>query len=244
VLFRSDTNKVTVTIGPTDNITSTVMQAASGTTILLKPGTYHVTATVQFTKDNVTLRSTTGNRDDVILDGNSGGTPLNAANFLPEIVAVAASNVTLSDLTIRYALYHGVHAYAPVDRGITGLRMRNLRVYDCAEQQIKVNSNGGTPLYWVDNGILECSLVEFVDNSVMENQGTYFYTGGIDVHGGWNWIVRGNLFRNIQRNATLMEAAAHFWDKSRGTLIEDNRFENTYRAITLGTNTAPSTTNR
>ncbi|MDB5103934.1 MAG: hypothetical protein JWP91_1623 [Fibrobacteres bacterium] len=240
----TDTHTKTVEAKPGDNLGSIVQQAASGTTILLAPGTYKVAATLQFTKDDVTMRSKSGNRGDVILDGNGGGTPLQASNFIGEIVAVSANNVTLADFTIRYAKYHGVHAYPPGAKNITGVRMRNLRIYDCAEQQIKINSNGSTPSYWVDLGILECSLIEFVDNSVMEPLGDGFYTGGMDVHGGQDWIVRGNTFRNIQRNGALMEHAVHFWSKSRGTLIEGNRFENNFRAIGLGMKTEPTAVDR
>ncbi len=240
----NDPHTVFDTIGPGADLASTVRQAASGTTILLRSGTYRVSSTVLFTTDDVTLRSLSGNRDSVIIDGNTGGMPLQASNFVLEIIQVAASNVTIADLTIRYAGDHGIHAYAPADRGITNLHMRNLHVYDCSEQQIKVNSNGSTPLYWVDDGLLECSLVEFPDNALMELQPGEFYTGGIDVHGGWNWIVRDNVFRNFQRNDTLLEAAVHFWDKSRGTLVEQNLFVDNYRAITFGMNTAPSTTDR
>ncbi len=240
----TDSHTAVLEIGPTDNIVTTVQQAASGTTILLKPGTYKVAATLQFIKDNVTMRSKTGIRGDVILDGNGGGLPLNPANFLGEIIAVAASNITLADFSIRYAKFHGIHAYAPTTRNITQLRMRNMRVFDCSQQQIKINSSGGSPLYWVDEGILECSLVEYVDKTLMQRQSNYFYTGGIDVHGGWNWIIRNNQFRGFYRNDSLLEAAVHFWNKSRGTLVENNLFVDNYRGITFGTNTSHSTTER
>jgi hypothetical protein len=194
----------------------------------------------------VTLRSKSGNRDDVVLDGNRGRLPLQRSNFVPEIIAVSASNVTLADITIRYARDHGIHAYplpnAPAS--VENFLMHNLRVYDCGQQLIKVNSNGQTPPQWVDHGILECSLVEFVDSSVMEDQGSSYYTGGLDVHGGWDWIVRWNQFRNIQREGKLMEHAVHMWNKCRGTLVENNRFENVWRAVGFGMLLTPGTLER
>lgn len=229
---------------PGDDLASITQQAASGTTILLAPGTYKVQAGIQFLKDDITMRSKSGNRNDVILDGNGGGTPLQPSKFLAEIVAISASRITIADLTIRYAKYHAIHAYPPSGKNISDPRMRNLHIHDCGEQQIKVNSNGETPAFWVDRGIVECSLVEFLDNSVMEPFGDTYYTGGMDVHGGLDWIVRGNIFRNFQRNGVLMEHGVHFWNKSRGTLIENNRFENNYRAIGLGMRTDPYTVER
>jgi hypothetical protein len=46
--------------------------------------------------------------------------------------------------------------------------------------------------------------------------------------------VRRNLFRNIQRDGRSMQYAVHFWSESAGTLVENNRFEDNYRAIGFG----------
>ena len=132
----------------------------------------------------------------------------------------------------------------PASGGIVRLLLRNLHVYDAGQQLIKVNSNGLTPPSWVDSSVLECSRIEFRDNSVMEGQGGGYYTGGLDLHGGSGWVVRGNLFRNIQREGKLMEHAVHMWSKSRGAVIEGNRFEDVVRAIGLGMKTAATTLER
>jgi hypothetical protein len=217
-----------------------VDQAAPGTTILLSKGTYPISRTLVFREPDVTLRSKSGNRDDVILDGNQGGLPLRSLNFIPEIIAISASRVTIAGITVRYARDHAIHAYpgpAATDN-MEHLLLHDLHIYDCGQQLIKVNSNGSKAQpRWVDRSILECSLVEFIDNSVMEDHGSYYYTGGLDAHGGMNWILRWNQFRNIQRQGKMMEHAVHFWSKSRGTLIENNRFENVWRAIGFGMQT-------
>jgi hypothetical protein len=230
-----------VDVSPGADLASVVSKAASGTTLLLAPGTYKVPTMIQFTKPDVTLRSKSGKREDVILDGNSASTPLNPANFTTEILSVRASNIALADITIRYARYHAVHVHPASGTSTSGFLMHNVRIYDTGEQLVKVNSNGETNPGWANLGIIECSLLEFVDNSVMEPwEGVGYYTGGIDVHGGENWIVRHNTFRNIQKDAEEMEHAVHFWTKSRGTLVENNRFENVYRAIGFGMKTSPN----
>ena len=225
---------------PGESLPSVVGKAASGTTILLHPGTYKVSSIIQFLKPDVTLRSKTGRREDVILDGNLGGTPLDRTRFVSEIVAVRASGVALADLTIRYAKYHAVHVFPAGSAHINGFLMHNVRVYDTGEQLVKVNSSGGSAPGWADYGVLQCSVLEFVDNSVMEPMGGDFYTGGLDVHGGLDWKVRHNVFRNIQRNGRSMEHAVHFWSRSRGTVVENNRFEDNYRAIGFGMKTSLS----
>src|SRR6185436_11258153 len=92
----SDPHVKTVEVGPTDDFVQAVRGAASGTTVLFKPGTYHVGATLQLAVPDVTLRSTTGKRDDVILDGNLVDAAPTPANFLNETVAVSASGVVIA----------------------------------------------------------------------------------------------------------------------------------------------------
>lgn len=232
-----DPHAASVEVSTAAELAAAVRNAASGTTVIAAPGVYKIAATLQFTKADVTLRSKTGKREDVVLDGNKGGTPLDPAEFLNEVIAVSASGVVIADVTVRYARHHDIHAYAPASGGIARLLLRNLHVYDAGEQLIKVNSNGLSPPAWVDSSVLECSRIEFKDNSVMEAQGDGFYTGGLDLHGGRGWAVRGNLFRNIQREGKLMEHAVHMWSKSRGAVIEGNRFEDVVRAIGLGMKT-------
>jgi hypothetical protein len=234
-----DPHSKTVQLGPGDDLPAAVRAAASGTTLLIAPGTYKVGTTLHFAVDDVTLRSRTGKAADVILDGRTAaGSALDPAGFTPEIIAVSASRITLADLTIEHARYHGIHAYGAADHTVKRLSMRGLRVLDCGEQLIKVNSNGSNPAWYVDSGSLECSWLGFEDNSVMEPMTDGFYTGGIDIHAGQGWILRGNLFRNIQRDGKIMEHAIHMWSKSRGALIEGNRFEDVFRAIGLGMKTA------
>lgn len=229
-----------IEVSPGDDLRNIVLNASKGTTILLNSGTYSIGQTIYMNQDSITLMSKAQHRDSVILDGNGGGTPLNVNNFVPEVVAMRGNGTTLAHVSVCHAQWHGIHAYPPSSStdDIRGIRMYDIRVYDCAEQLIKINSNGdASNLQWVDEGVLECSLIEFVDNSVMSDQGSYFYTGGIDVHGGENWIIRNNTFRNIEREAKLMEHAVHFWSKSRGTLVENNTFINVYRAIGFGMKT-------
>jgi hypothetical protein len=240
----TDPHGVLVDLAPTDNLVAAVENAIAGTTLLLASGTYKLTSTLRFNRPGVTLRSKSGNREDVILDGNKGGIPLDPSAFLNEVIAVSASRVVIADLTIRYARHHDIHAYAGPAGTVNHLLFRNLHVYDAGEQLIKVNSDGKTPPSWVDSSVVECSLIEFKDNTVMEPQGEGFYTGGIDIHGGMGWTIRGNHFRNIQRGGKTMEHAVHMWSKSRDAIIERNRFEDVYRAIGLGMKTAATTLER
>jgi hypothetical protein len=231
----------TITLDPADNLRQHLYDAAAGTTILLADGTYAIEGILQIRSAGVTLRSASGERDRVILDGNRGGTPLVRTSFTPEIIQISASDVTVADLTVRHAAAHAIHAFGAADHTIRNVTLRNLHIYDCGEQLVKVNSGGdAATLHWVDSGLVEGCLIEFVDNSVMRDMGSYYYTGGIDVHGGRDWIIRDNTFRNIWRENKMMEHAVHFWSRSRGTLVENNHFINCWRAVGLGMKTAAS----
>ena len=222
-------------VSPEDDLQAVLGSVSPGTVVRLRNGVYSIRSNLQVTVNSVTIRSKSGNRDSVILDGNPGGGSLDRMNFTPEVVAITASDVHLVDLTVRYGRDHGIHIYPPANSPVSGCMLHNLHVYDCGQQLIKVNSNGNeSSLFWVDSGIVEGCLIEFVDNSVMQDMGEYFYTGGIDVHGGLGWVIRWNHFRNIQRDGRLMEHAVHFWSRSRGTVVENNRFENVYRGIGFG----------
>ena len=225
----------TVEVSPGDDLNGILRSLEKNTVMYLTTGTYAVSSNLQITADSITLRSKSGNRDDVVLDGNSGGGNLERTSFVPEVLAISGSDVHIVDISIRHARDHGIHLYPPSGKPVVGCILHNLHVYDCGEQLIKVNSNGNQDNpFWVDSGIVEGSLIEFVDNSVMEDRGNYFYTGGLDVHGGQGWIVRWNHFRGIERDGKLMEHAVHFWSRSRGTVVENNRFENCYRAVGFG----------
>jgi len=237
VVEGADSHTHILKVSTQDDLPRVIDSARSGTIILVKDGTYKLSRPLVFRKQGVQIRSESGNRDKVILDGNMKSGKLRRENCVPEIIAVRASNVSVADISICHARDHGIHI-SPQEKGnITNVIMRNIHIYDCGQQLIKVNSNGGKPLYWADESILEDSLIEFIDNSIMQDKGRYFYTGGLDVHGGRNWRIRRNTFRNIQREAKLMEHAVHMWSKCRGTVVEQNWFIDCYRAVGLGMKT-------
>ena len=111
-----------------------------------------------------------------------------------------------------------------------------IRFIDGGEQFVKVNPNGTRGAY-VDQGRVECSSFELTNAGrphIEPNPGGC-YTGGIDVHGGWDWVVRNNRFASIYcDNGSLPEHAVHFWTGSRGTLVENNVITNCGRGIGFG----------
>ena len=82
-----------------------VSNALPATTILLADGTYTMGGgegdrRMIFAVPRVTMRSASGDRDKVIIDGQY---------WTHEIVYIAADNVTIADITLKRAIDHLVH---------------------------------------------------------------------------------------------------------------------------------------
>jgi hypothetical protein len=85
-------NVIFVDPSQTGNLTSIVSGANQGDTILFADGTYPLNGVYLWVSTpGLTIRSASGNREAVILDGNYQTT---------EIIHVTASHVTIADLTI------------------------------------------------------------------------------------------------------------------------------------------------
>ncbi len=211
-----------------------VAGAPAGSTIRLAAGLYNLDGLrLIFTTPDLTLRSATGNRDDVILDGNLR----DGAYVSPEIISIFASNITIADLTLMRAYDHPIHVTPPPGINITGTLIYNVRVVDPGQQAIKINPTDAVNS--ADNGTIACSLIELSDEGrgfIRDN----CYTGGIDAHRAQNWRVADNTIQGFWCEAGLAEHGIHFWRASEDTLVERNRVFNNARGIGFGLGADPS----
>ena len=223
---------ITVTVAQAADLPSIVAGAAEGTTIFLEPGTYRMSGDessrrIQVRTDGITIRSSTGVRTDVIIDGEYQTN---------EIFFIQANDVTIADMTIQRAVDHLIHATGSSAGTIHRTMLHNLALYDAGEQFVKVNSDGAN--HYVDEGHLECSVLRMSEagRSHIETQyGGGCYTGGIDAHGARGWRVALNVFDGIHcENGALAEHAVHFWSGSRDTLVERNEILNCARGVGFG----------
>lgn len=221
---------VKVTPAQATSLPGIVAAAKSGTTILLEDGSYVMQGNesqrrLTFAVAGVTLRSASGDRSKVVIDGEYKTN---------EIVFVSASDVTIAHLTIKRAVDHLVHVTG-APGNVKNTRLHDLQLVDSGEQFVKVNGDGKGN--WADQGRLECSHLELTAAGrphVEPNPGGC-YTGGIDGHGAWGWQVRLNTFKGIYCDgAGLAEHAVHFWTGSRDTLVERNRILSCARGIGFG----------
>lgn len=204
-----------------------VFDAPAGSTIRLAPGMYQVPTILQLRADGVTVRSLDDDPTSVVLDGSY---------TVPEIFQVTANDVTIAHITITHAVDHLVHAFPPGDGStISGLHLYGVHFIDSGEQFVKVNEVGDGG--YVDDGRVECSTFRMTDEGRpnVEPCCGGCYTGGIDAHSAWGWVVSQNSFDGIYcDNGGLAEHAVHFWKGSRDTIVENNIITNCARGVGFG----------
>jgi hypothetical protein len=203
-----------------------VNSASSGTTILVADGVYALDgAYLRFATAGVTLRSASGNRGAVVLDGNY---------LTTEIVQIVASGVTIADLTLREAEYHPIHVMSTESSDTLDTWIYNVHIVDPGQQAIKINPAGSTPpAHYVDDGTIACSHIELTDSG-RARMDSDCYTGGIDAHQAQGWVIRDNLIEGFWCPEGLSEHAIHVWVSSRDTLVERNVLRDNARGVGLG----------
>jgi hypothetical protein len=131
--------------------------------------------------------------------------------------------VTIANLTIRDVYTHPIMLNA----GTQSPLIHNVRLVNAGQQFVKANPDGAGG--GVNNGVVEYSVIEYSSTS------RDYYTNGVDVHTGANWIVRHNLFRNLRApQGELAGPAILMWNASAGSLVEGNTFIDCQREIALG----------
>lgn len=212
-----------VQVATVQQLQNAVASIASNTTILIAPGTYQLTSPlyVNGSFTNVAIRGATGNRDDVVLVGRGmtvdGGVPFGIWT------GGNVRGVTIANLTIRDVYSHPII----LNGGTQSPLIHNVRLVNAGQQFIKANPDGAGG--GVDNGVVEYSVMEYATTS------RDYYTNGVDVHRGDNWIIRHNLFRNIRApQGQLAGPAILMWNASTGSLVDGNTFIDCQREIALG----------
>jgi Domain of unknown function (DUF4185)/Right handed beta helix region len=211
-------------------------RAKVATTLLLANGTYLLDVpALDIQCPGLVIRSATGNRDAVIVRGPDEGTNGAVGN----VFLISANDVTIADLTLGYCRHHGVQVRGEEPFNVAGLRVHNCRIVNCNQQFIKGSSSENDPVGATDGCIEQC-LFEFTSGWAYQ-----FYTGGIDIHKGVNWIVRDNLFRNLRTPAGqpgIAEHAVHFWKRCptrpQNIVVERNWIVNCDRGIGFGLSNA------
>lgn len=218
------------TIGTTINVSnvSELMEAVTqansqgNVTILLADGIYNISNGLWIDGNNIVIRSQSGDRDAVELYGKGFN------GDVPNIFYLAGDNITIADMTLGKVANHAIQVHGELDAD--NAMLHNLHIVDTMEQMVKVSYNADKMEISSDNGVLECSTLEYTAGI-----GPQYYIGGIDAHNAKNWIVSDNIFLNISSpEEAWAEHAVHFWSDSKDTLVENNTINNSDRGIGFG----------
>ena len=212
-----------IKVATVEQLQHAVSNATPGATILVAEGIYNLNGvSLVFNTPNVTLRSASGDRTAVVLDG---------AYKSRAIAQIYASRVTLADMTMRRADKHVIHVMSTARDDTLNTRIYNVHIIDPGEQAIKINT--ASPGHYSDNGEIACSRIELTEAGRPRIRNNC-YTGGIDAHNARGWLVRDNVIEGFWCPQGLSEHAVHFWDGSRDTVVERNVLKDNARGVGFG----------
>lgn len=233
--FKSHLNRPrskSVVVGPNDKWINTIQTAKAGTEVLLKDGTYDLGTTYTvYIPDEVTVRSQSGNRTNVIIKGRGYGSSA-------EGLTITGKNVVIADLTITGMRDHGITIKG--EMGAVAPRIYNVHVYDIGTQHLKLTptANGsGTK-----DGIIACSSFGYTTNGAKGS-----YLNAIDLHNAVNWNIRDNYIYNIYGDGSGCNVTSNcgtytggggpailIWNNSSGTVVEKNTIYDSFFGISFG----------
>ncbi len=216
--------------------TETQLQAAMnnlqhGDTLLLTNGTYILTRSLYVNgRHNVTIRGAAGSTNVVLV-----GKGMDNASYgeVPFGIWSNSSNTTFAHLTIRDTWDNEII----FNSGAQSPRVYCVRLLDSGSQFIKANPTDTTAGLGVNNGVVEYCWFEYTCSPPNDHGAGVGYFNGISAHAARNWIVRGNLFRNLHNpdgTAYDWNPAVLFWRNSSNTVTEQNLFINVDRAVAYG----------
>ena len=205
-----------VNVSSIEELRAELTSAGPDTTLVLADGIYDLTGgpDLEVRSPAVTIRSKSGDREGVIIQGGGNN------------ISIFANNTTIADVTLRNAMNHDIQVHGEV--GVVGTIVYNVHLLDAGEQLFKASTGLGTENAFADDGIVACSLLEYTTNAPAD------YTNGILVLAGRDWVVRDNEIRRIRGPDGRAGPAILFWKNASGTVVKRNLLVDCWRGIVLG----------
>lgn len=213
-----------VLVSPADNssLHTILADAGPGATIALGPGTYDRSGqpTLVVSTDGVTVRSTTGDPGDVVLDGGASGSQL--------LLSVRASDVMLAEFTMQGSDDSLVDVGVE-DEVLEGSQIYRMVLRDAGGKKLDV---GPGLARWTNDGVIACSIFEQTD-AFRDGLSDCSSVSALQISGGAGWIVRDNLLEGHWCTSTAY--ATLVADRgSSDTRVERNILKNNFRGILFG----------
>src|SRR5216683_2628003 len=151
--------------------------------------------------------------------------PLSVSNAAPSGIWSNGTNTTIAHLTIRDTWDNEI-IFNP---GAQSPRVYCVRLLNAGSQFIKSNPTDVNAGIGVNNGVVEFCWFEYTGSPPADHGSGVGYFNGISAHAAQNWIIRGNLFKNLHNpdgTAYPWNPSVLFWRQSVNTVTEQNIFIN------------------
>jgi len=227
----------TILVSDVKELIKTINQAEPGQTILVEDGHYMMPQYVRISADNVTLRSASGQRERVIIDG--------AESRHRELLGISAcSGVTIADLTIQNIQCNGFKINSETN-------VQNLKIYNCIIHNIwqrgvkgvKVPKENREEIRPKNCRIQYCLFYNDRPKRLSDDPADIAkgnYVAGIDVMFAKDWIISDNVFIGIQGRTFEGRGAIFVWHDSQDCVIERNIIIDCDVGLQLGNPHRPS----
>ena len=222
-----------VTVSTVQQLRDAVLAATPGTIIELTDGTYawsdNTTLARIEDKQNLTIRSQSGNRDAVVLQG------LGISSSTEFVFKLTRSDhVTIENLTMRDVYWHCVQ----LNEGSECFTVRNCLMWDAGEGPIKSTVLGSSGPF-CDYGLVDNCVIGFTTTgkrSVIE---------GIDVIAVRGWVIKDTEFYNVIHPKPRNVAYGCFAKAaSEDTVIENCYFQDCQVSMSFGGGGSPISLHR
>ena len=228
---------LTIVVSDVKELIRAINQAEPGQTILIEDGHYLMPQYVQISADNVTLRSASGHRERVIIDG--------AESRHRELLGISAcSDVTIADLTIQNIQCNGFKINSETN-------VQHLTIYNCIIHNIwqrgvkgvKVPKENREEIRPKNCRIQYCLFYNDRPKRLSDDPADIAkgnYVAGIDVMFAKDWIISDNVFIGIQGRTFEGRGAIFVWHDSQDCVIERNIIVDCDVGLQLGNPHRPS----
>ena len=231
---RDPPTGATVHATTVDELLHAIDVARPGQTILLADGHYMLPRYVEIQTDSLTLRSASGDRHAVVLDGaqSSAGELLGFSRCRGVVVADLTiqnskwngfkinSDTNVQDLTIHNCVIHNIWQRGAKGVVVPAAVRQEFRPTNCRVQYCLFYND--RPKRYIDDD------ADRPDNF----QGNY--VGGIDIMYAQDWVISDNVFIGIQGRSGEGRGAVFVWNDSRGCTIERNIIVDCDAGVSLG----------
>ena len=223
-----------IRVSTVDALFRAANEVMPGGTILLADGHYMMPRYFELRTDNVILRSESGSRQHVVIDG--------AQSQHGELIGVrACEGVTIADLTIQNIRWNGFKLNS--DSGVHRVTIHNCVIHNIWQRGIKgvgVPADNREQLRPKDCRVQFCLFYndrpkQFSDDpaDTPDNFGGN-YIGGMDIMYATDWTISDNVFIGIQGRTREARGAIFLWHDSRDCIIQRNTIIDCDSGICLG----------